>query len=344
MNAPPHPRQPLRQRPRIARAGSRRPRLARGAARPAPARQRGMAVVTALIVVAVVAALTSGLFMRQTSAVRQVENEQARAQARWLLVGGLDWARLVVRESLRREATVHAGQLWTVPVQDTRLERPGDSRVAVFSGYIEDEQGKFNLYNVARNSLILPDQVLILQRLLAALGNQDSLAQTLALRVALTQPTQAVTDPNGAIISQSKPARAPAPRGIEDLIGTLDLTPALRRDLARTVTYLPATTTVNVNTAPPEVLAALTPDMTLSQARALVGERERGAWFNDAADFGNRLAGVGVTTTPAGIGATSAWFAATGTVVYERAHLVMRALIQSGADHSTTIAWKREIH
>jgi len=37
-----------------------------------PARQQGMAVVSALIVVAIVAALTSGLFLRQTSAIRQV--------------------------------------------------------------------------------------------------------------------------------------------------------------------------------------------------------------------------------------------------------------------------------
>ncbi|RXN83878.1 general secretion pathway protein GspK [Achromobacter aloeverae] len=303
-----------------------------------------MAVVSALIVVAVVAALTSGLFMRQTAALRQVENEQSRAQARWLLLGGLDWARLVVRESLRREATVHAGQLWSVPVRDTRLERPGDGRVAVFSGYVEDEQGKFNLYNVARNGLMLPDQVGILQRLLAMLGNQDSLARTLAQRVALTQPAKAVTDANGAIIAASTPARAPMPRGLDDLLGTLDLAPALRRDLARTLTYLPTTTTINVNTAPPEVLAALAPDMTLAQARVLIGERERGAWFNDAADFANRLAGLGVATTPAGIGATSAWFSATGTVVYERAHLVMRALIQSAADQSTDIVWRREIH
>ncbi|OZI33832.1 general secretion pathway protein GspK [Bordetella genomosp. 10] len=307
-------------------------------------RERGMAVVSALIVVAVVAALTSGLFMRQTAAVRQVENEQSRAQARWLLLGGLDWARLVVRESLRREATVHAGQLWTVPVQDTRLERPGDARVAVFSGYIEDEQGKFNLYNVARNGLILPDQARILQRLLTALGDRDDLARTLAQRVALTQPAKAVTGPDGAIVSQSAPARAPTPRGLDDLLGATALAPAFRRDLERTLTYLPATTTVNVNTAPPEVLVALMPDMTLAQARVLAGERERGAWFNDAADFGNRLAGLGVATAPAGIGATSAWFAATGTVVYERAHLVMRALIQSGADQSTDIVWRREIH
>lgn len=300
-------------------------------------------MVSALIVVAVVAALTTGLFLRQTSAVRQVENEQSRVQARWLLVSGLDWARLVVRESLRREGTVHQGQLWTIPVQDTRLERPGDNRVAVFSGYIEDEQGKFNLNNVARNGTILPDQVAVLQRLMALIGSRDSLGETLAQQIALTQSVKAVTDPNGAIISEASPPRAPLPRGVEDLAAMLGVDAPLRRAMMRTLTFLPATTDVNVNTAAPEVLAAIIPQLSLSQARVLTGERDRGNWFNDAADFTNRLSGMGIVPAPASVTATSAWFTATGTVVYERAHLVMRALIQSASDQSTDIVWKREI-
>lgn len=307
-------------------------------------RQGGMAVIAALIIVAVVAALTTGLFLRQTSSMRQVENEQARVQSRWLLAGGLDWARLVVRESLRREAIVHAGQLWAVPVQDTRLERPGDSRVAVFSGYIEDEQGKFNLYNLARNGLILPDQVAVLQRLLAFIGDRDDLASRLAQQIALAQPVKAVTDPSGAIISQASEPRAPLPRGVEDLAALLRVDPALRPAMARTMTVLPASTDVNVNTAPPEVLAALVPQLSISRARALAGDRDRGYWFNDSADFANRLAGSGIPSAPPEVTATSAWFMATGTVVYERAHVVMRALIQSANNQTTDIIWKREIH
>jgi general secretion pathway protein K len=307
-------------------------------------RQQGMAVVSALIVVAAVAALTTGLFLRQTSMVRQVENDQARVQARWLLTGGLDWARLVIGESLRREGIVHDGQLWTLPIQDTRLEHGSDGPAAVFSGHIEDEQGKFNLYNVSKNGLILPDQVAVLQRLLAGLGVRDDLGQRLAQQVAMTQPVKAVTSPDGAIISQSSDPLAPMPRGVEDLAALLQVQPAVREAMTRTMTLLPAATEINVNTAPAEVLAALEPKLSLAQARALVAERERGTWFNDAADFANHLSGLGIPDAAPAVTTTSAWFSATGIVVYQRARVSMRALIQSGGDQSTNIVWEREIH
>ena len=51
-----------------------------------PARERGAAVISALIIVAIVAALTTSLFQRQTASTRRVENELARVQARVCLL------------------------------------------------------------------------------------------------------------------------------------------------------------------------------------------------------------------------------------------------------------------
>ncbi|KAG1245340.1 hypothetical protein G6F65_021283 [Rhizopus arrhizus] len=96
-----------------------------------PARERGAAVISALIIVAIVAALTTSLFQRQTASTRRVENELARVQARVMLAGGIDWARLVIRDHGKRESTTRGDQIWATPVLDTRIERPGDDRVAV---------------------------------------------------------------------------------------------------------------------------------------------------------------------------------------------------------------------
>src|SRR3546814_12089744 len=105
-----------------------------------------MAVVSALIVVAIVAALTSGLFLRQTSAIRQIENEQARVQARWLLLGGIDWARLLLRDNARQAATVRRDQLWSTPVLDTRTEGDDSGPAAAFSRGPANAQGKYTHY------------------------------------------------------------------------------------------------------------------------------------------------------------------------------------------------------
>ncbi|KAG1247927.1 hypothetical protein G6F68_013998 [Rhizopus microsporus] len=95
------------------------------------------------------------------------------------------------------------------------------------------------------------------------------------------------------------------------------------------MTVLPVATSVIVNTAPAEVIAALVPGLSLSQARAMTGERDRGNWFNNAGDFANRLAGTGVEGPAPTVTTASGWFLASGTVVYERARVSMQALVRS---------------
>jgi len=308
---------------------------------PRAPRQQGMAVVCALIVVAIVAALTSGLFLRQTSAIRQIENEQARVQARWLLLGGIDWARLLLRDNARQEATVRRDQLWSTPVLDTRIEGDDSGRAAVFSGGIQDEQGKYNLYNLARRGVVDPSQVEVLARLLDLVGLPATLAPQLAAQVALTQSRL----PDAAPASSASPqagAQAPQPRGIDDLAAQLGVDDASRQTMRHTMTLLPAATLVNVNTAEPEVIAALVPELSLAQARSAMGERDRGRWFNDSGDFANRLAAGGKPLQVPAVATTSEWFLADGTVAYQRARVSMQALLAISGQRAPETVWIRE--
>ncbi|MNX93977.1 General secretion pathway protein K [compost metagenome] len=309
-------------------------------------RERGAAVVSALIIVAIVAALTTSLFQRQTASTRRVENEQARVQARAMLAGGIDWARLVVRDHGRREPTTRGDQIWATPVLDTRIERPGDDRVAVFSGGVQDEQGKYNLYNLARNGVPQPEQEEVLRRLLNTLQLPDTLAPRILDIIAAAQPpvlaADAASAPQGQVRA-TPDARAPLPRGVDEVAALLGLEPPMRNALRRTMTVLPAATSVNVNTAPAEVIAALVPGLSLSQARAMAGERDRGNWFNNTGDFANRLAGTGIKTPAPAVATNSGWFLASGTVVYERARVSMQALVRSAPPAAPDTIWTREI-
>ncbi len=306
-------------------------------------RERGAAVISALIIVAIVAALTTSLFQRQTASVRRVENEMARVQARMMLAGGIDWARLVIRDHGKRESSTRGDQIWATPVLDTRIERPGDDRVAVFSGQIQDEQGKYNLSNLASHGVPQPEQEQVLRRLLAALRLPDTLAARMIDIIAASQPPALAPDaPTPAQGGQMPDARAPLPRGIDDVAALLALEPAVRNALRRTMTVLPLATSVNVNTAPPEVIAALVPGLSLSQARSITGERDRGNWFNNSGDFANRLAATGVKSPAPAVTTASGWFMAGGVVVYERARVAMQALIRSAPPAAPDTIWTRE--
>lgn len=324
-------------------------------------RQRGTAVIGALIIVAIVAALSTSLFLRQTATMRQVENEEARVQARWLLMGGIDWARLMLRDHARREATTQGDQIWATPVQDTRIEQPGDDRVALFSGWLEDEQGKYNLYNVAIGGKVSEAQLEMLTRLLSNLSLPASLAPQMANLIALAQPPAPASAADGQASSSTGTTTssasgateealqakgqtdAPLPRGIDDVANLLGLDPVSRQAMRRTMTVLPARTTVNVNTAPPEVIAALVPGLSLGQARSLAGDRDRGRWFLNSGDFANRVAGTGSDVQVPTVVTTSTWFMATGTVVYERARITLRALMQSSTGGAPRTLWTQEV-
>ncbi|MFY0476607.1 type II secretion system minor pseudopilin GspK [Achromobacter marplatensis] len=313
-------------------------------ARP-PAYERGAAVISALIIVAIVAALTTSLFQRQTASTRRVENELARVQARVMLAGGIDWARLVIRDHGKRESTTRGDQIWATPVLDTRIERPGDERVAVFSGRVQDEQGKYNLSNLARNGVPNPEQEKVLRRLLNIQQLPDSLAGHIIDIIAAAQPPALAADSpsssNGRPVA-APDARAPLPRGVDEIAAQLGLEPPARNAMRLTMTVLPVATSVNVNTAPAEVIAALVPGLSLSQARAITGERDRGNWFNNTGDFANRLTGTGVDSPAPTVTTASGWFMASGTVVYERARVSMQALVRSAPPAAPDTIWTRE--
>ncbi|MEA3122342.1 MAG: ral secretion pathway protein, partial [Paraburkholderia sp.] len=169
-----------------------------GRQRPDSARQRGAAIITALLVVSLAAILVAGILWRQQVQVRRIENQRLLAQAQWVARGALDWTRLILRAEADTSPTVtYLGGVWAVPIAKTRLSdflgkigeaQAGEGAQTYVSGAIEDAQGKFNL----RNLVMVPApgilqlnmaQIMAFQRLLQQLGLNGQLANPVALKV-----------------------------------------------------------------------------------------------------------------------------------------------------------------
>ena len=71
----------------------RQPRLA-----PRRRTQRGAALLVAMVLLTVVATLSAAMVWQQWRAVQVEAAERSRSQSAWILVGALDWARLILRE------------------------------------------------------------------------------------------------------------------------------------------------------------------------------------------------------------------------------------------------------
>lgn len=161
-------------------------------------KRRGVAIISALLVVSLAAILVSGMLWRQQVQIRRIENQRLLAQAQWISRSALDWTRLILRSEADTSPTVtYLGGVWGMPIAKTKLSdflgQIGEVRAAqgastYLSGSIEDAQAKFNLRNLVSTPTpgvltINIEQIQAFQRLLTMLGVNGSLAKTVALQI-----------------------------------------------------------------------------------------------------------------------------------------------------------------
>jgi general secretion pathway protein K len=247
--------------------------------------QRGVAVVMAMSVVALAAIATTAMMTTQSTWSRASELEVNHAQAQVLIQAGVDWARAVLSDDRRMNNVDHLKEPWALRLPPMPVDN------GELAGYIEDQQGAFNL-----NNLIMGDKISVLQlerfrRLLSILGLPTTLASSLADWLDADSDPQ----PNGGAEDEYylslQPPYLAANRpltDVEELALVRGFNDQVRARLSPFVSALPANTAINVNTASPEVLSAVIVGLDLDAARALVAQRER-AYFRDSGDFLNRL-------------------------------------------------------
>lgn len=284
---------------------------------PMTAKQRGMAIISALLIAAVVAVIAAGLLTRQRVFTRSLEAEQLRIQGQWLLLGALEDSRQ---------------RLWEARQEDvlTRLDQPwARAQKGLFEGRLEDEQGKFNLRNLVNRGRPDAEQVQNFERLCGLIGVDGALSRRISQRVIASYDQ---TD---------QPAKYPMLRSLDDLSGVEGLDPLLLQRMQGFVSVLPGVTWVNGNTARAEVLSAVVPGLSMSQAQALVAERDGGRWFINRGDFVNRLHLPQVAVESVLVGITSEWFRLQGQTRREQRRVTLDALLHRPENRQPQVIWSR---
>ena len=316
-------------------------------------RQRGVAVITALLLTTLAITIVASLFWQQQVQVRSIENQRLQLQKQWIYRGALDWARLILREDAKATPIDDLKEAWAVPLADTPLDQyvengraDADASDASLSGIIVDAQSRFNLKNLSVNGTIDPRQVAVFARLLTNAGLSPKLAQATADMMAAAQPQLQPAKSLAAVAADSGKLSATQPMDfvqVDDLLAVPDFSADMLAKLKDLVVILPEPTPVNVNTAPAEVLQAIVGTLSASDAAAMVASR-KSASFRDNVDFGNRLPGKpSVPSTDAA--ATTKYFFVNGKVRLNRAALEAQALIKRDNTpplYATSVIWIRE--
>lgn len=213
--------------------------------------EKGVVLINVLVIVALTASVVYAMVSLSELGITRSQRFSAAGQALALIAAGEASA----ITALRRDVA-EAGQA------DTLLEpwaKAGQEPVAIEGGMfalrIDDAQAQFNLNSLPGSGAL---GLQILQRLVATLDLPPDVSARIAAR--LSQP-------------------APLER-LSDLVAEAGLTVDEVETLGGLVTVLPGPTFININTAPPAVLAALTDNPV--QARQLEGIRNRQGFLTPA--------------------------------------------------------------
>lgn len=314
-------------------------------------KQRGVAVITALLLCTLAVSIVASLFWQQQVQVRSMENQRLQLQTKWILRGALDWARLVLQTAGQQNNGVTTlNDVWNTPLAETRLDQyierervEGEVFDATLSGRVIDASSRYNLRNISLGQQQNLKHEQIYANLLRNLQIDPALAKRTADYVRTTEPPP--PPPTGSSAPPAPKSLPVAIKRVEDLLMIPGYTPEIIAKLRDFVIVLPDTSVgnkhgINVNTAPPEVLAAMIENFTLAEAQALVESRKQ-AYFRDIGGFKLRLNNKDpIDETSVTFG--SEFFLVQSRIRLDRANLDSEALVERQIAGQTTVVTIRQ--
>ena len=138
-------------------------------------RQRGVALITAVLIVALATILAVNVSFRGMLDQRRSATLFALDQGYLVALGAEGWAADILRRDQQDSKTDHLGESWAQPLPPLPIDG------GTVEGRLEDLQGRFNLNNLVHaDGTTNPDAVKQLERLLAVLEIEPAWAAVMA--------------------------------------------------------------------------------------------------------------------------------------------------------------------
>ena len=306
-------------------------------------RQRGVAIITAMLVVMLAASIAAVLLAQQSQALTRTARAGERAQAALYAAPTLDWARAALFQLQKTTLRVDLTQPWAQGLNAIPIDG------AMASGVLRDDGGLFNLNNLVNAGAKSPSDIEAFRHLLTQLKLNPDLAYAVVDWIdADDEPSGPGGAENATYLALPNPYRAANQNllQVEELRRVRGFDAATLSRLVPFVTALPVRTPINLNTAPQEVLMAIFPMLASDEITALAKHRLTKPFADKGAlsEYFKRFPAV---TIGDAVDARSEFFSVTIAIDNAGARIRQSALLQrapgegSGVVKWPSIIWVR---
>jgi general secretion pathway protein K len=264
----------------------------------------GVALITAILVVALATTAAIAMVSRQQFDVRRSANMLAMEQGLLYQQGIEGWTMQILRRDRKANDTDSPADEWAISLPPLPVEE------GMIAGRINDLQGAFNLNTLWHDGKVDGLALERFKRLMMVVGVEEfSASSVLDWIDSDIDPTL----PDGAeddhYLGTAIPHRS-ANRFMESRSELMQLARISAKDYQRLAPYvvtLPTAAAININTAPKEILRSLADGISESDADALIAARgEKG--FKSVQEFLSQQALAGRAVSPNGLTVASSYF------------------------------------
>jgi general secretion pathway protein K len=296
-----------------------------------PSRQRGVALITAVLVVALATILAINVTFRGMLDQRRSASLFAFDQGYEVALGAEAWAADVLRKDAQDSQQDHLGEIWAQALPAL----PIDDNIGTVEGRLEDLQGRFNLNNLVFTDGTPNDKAIKqLERILQMVELEPSWATMIADWIDTdSQPGFPDGAEDSVYMGQDPPhlaANMPITRASE-LMALPNFGGDRYRRLAPYVTALPVGTKLNVCTASGIVLDSLSESQRqFSLNPQDLVNRRKNACFPTLEDLRGTLGATAYDLVKDSLSESSSYFRATVWVTIGTTQFTLYSLLARG--------------
>ena len=284
-------------------------------------KQRGVALITALLVVSLATVAAVAMATRQHVDERRTGNLLHGEQAYAYALAAESWALVIMDRDLEDTKNDTLDDDWATALPPITVEG------GYVDGSISDLQGRFNINNLVAEKVSAVDRDYF-KRLLVVLNLDPALTNALLdwidSDIDASYPDGAEDD---TYLLNNPPYRtANRPLNSVSELGLVQgFSAEVLAELTPHITVLPASTSINVNTATAEVLRALDEKLTEADVAALIEGRGEDGYEGKAAFMAHD--GMAGLTVVVAIEVSSSWFNLQTDVTVGRGHARLASLL-----------------